>query len=296
MPRTAPTLLFYRGRVNSSRQTPSPLLALLVASAISLVPLPATAFSLDAPEATEEDDNRTRAMEAYRRGTELYNAAEFEEALASFEEAATLYASPDFQFNIGKCYERLGKHEQAVHHYKTYLRTSEDPPDRAVVENSISDLEARIAADAEAEEKARQLEVAPPPEPAEPPPSGKPLVIAGGALLGVGLGVGLGGGLGFGLPVNRDNATLGEVLDNNPEQLTFAEAEDLAARARTNQTLEFVMIGMGGALVVTGAALLALGVKRNKARAAATSEAAASLRAAPSWIRGGAGLTLQGQF
>src|SRR5262249_23267559 len=96
-------------------------------------------------EPPPEDPNIERAKEAYRLGTQLYNEAKFEEALAAFQEAATLFASPDFQFNIAKCYERLGKYEEAIRSYETYLRTAEDDSDHAVVKASIDDLKRRIA-------------------------------------------------------------------------------------------------------------------------------------------------------
>jgi tetratricopeptide (TPR) repeat protein len=250
---------------------------------------PAPAEDAAEDEAPPEDPNYERAVEAYRRGTELYNEAKFEEALEAFQEAATLYASPDFQFNIAKCYERLNKYEDAIRSYELYLRTAEDSGDRAVIEASIADLKRRIEErDAAAAEANKDPEPDPDTGPKKPP--GRALVIAGGALLGVGAAVALGGGLGFGIPVSRDNAILGEVADGNPDRLTFAEADALADQARQNQTLELVMIGVGGALVLTGAVLLGVGMsKKKKANTA-------RLQVAPTWGRTGAGLTLSGRF
>jgi hypothetical protein len=128
----------------------------------------------------------------------------------------------------------------------------------------------------------------PEPEPSKPP--GRALVLTGGVLLGVGAAVGLGGGLGFGIPVSRDNATLGEVLDGNPDALTFADADELANRAAMNQTLELMMIGVGGALVLTGAVLLGVGMSKKK------QAKTARLQVAPTWGRTGAGLSLSGSF
>ena len=265
-----------------------------LAACLALAPTPAWATQPagePAEQPTKQDDAQARARAAYQRGTKLYNEGKFEEALAAFQEAATRYASPDFQFNIAKCYERLGDHEEAIRHYEIYLRTAEDPPDRAVVENSIADLERRIAEEAEQEEEEEEDAPEPKPEP-EPEAPGRALIISGGVLLGVGAALGLGGGLGFGLQVSRDNATLGEVLDGNPGGLTFDDADAIADRARTNQTLEFVMVGLGGAVAITGVALLAAGMaKKNKSPGAA-----AKLRVAPSLARGGAGLIVQGSF
>jgi tetratricopeptide (TPR) repeat protein len=268
----------------------------LLCSVLALAPAQVVAAPAKQPEpapaddeaSPDEDPNYTRAVEAYRRGTELYNAAKFEEALAAFQEAATLYASPDFQFNIAKCYERLGKYEEAILHYETYLRTADDSGDTAVIESSIADLQRRIEERDAAAQKPPDTGPEPEPEPSKPP--GRALVLTGGVLLGVGAAVGLGGGLGFGIPVSRDNATLGEVLDGNPDALTFADADELANRAAMNQTLELVMIGVGGALVLTGAVLLGVGMSKKK------QAKTARLQVAPTWGRTGAGLSLSGSF
>jgi tetratricopeptide (TPR) repeat protein len=267
---------------------PTLCLALVVGPVPVLAAGPPKSDETQEPE-LREDPNFERAKEAYRRGTELYAEAKFEEALASFQEAATLYASPDFQFNIAKCYERLGNFEEAIRSYEIYLRTAEEIDDRALIEASIADLKKRIE---ERDAAANQPEPEPEPEPGKPPPPpGRKLVIAGGALLGVGALVGLGGGLGFGIPVASANGKLGDVLDGgNPDGLTFQEADDLAARAKLFQALELTMIGVGGALAIVGVAVLAVGLKKNK------QATTANLQIAPSWGRGSVGLSIAGSF
>jgi tetratricopeptide (TPR) repeat protein len=278
-------------RVNRLARIVSPLLCGLLTLAPSFA-MAAPAKGKKPPPAEEEDEPEVgppdRAVEAYRRGTELYNNAQFEEALAAFQEAATLYASPDFQFNIAKCYERLGKLEEAKRHYETYLNTADDSSDRAVVESTIKDLERRI--------EAEKIKVVPELEPETyippVPKTSPPLLITGSVLLVVGVGVGLGGGLGFGLPVSRDNATLGDVANGNPDRLTFAEADEIADRARGKQTIELVMIGVGGALAIVGVALVVAG--RKKIREQPNSKP--TLSVSPTAGRTGGGLIFQGSF
>lgn len=278
----------------------SPLLCgLLALPSSTVLAAPGGGEVDDADEVAPADDPplkdpAARAREAYERGTELYNAAKFEEALEAFEEAATLFASPDFQYNIARCYERLGKLEEAIHHYETYLRTADEPPDRAAIEASIAMMKQQLEDDAQRPDD---------PEPErQDPNAGRPLVIAGGVLIGVGVAAGLGGGLGFGIPVARDNQTLGRVVgEGNPDGLTFDEADAIADRARTNQTLEIVLAASGGAIAVVGVALLAVGMKKNKAarsaNEAATEGAPASrLQVAPYAGLDGAGLIVKGAF
>lgn len=269
------------------------LSTLCVPSARAADEPPVTSEAQASAEEMEDEQRRQRAIEADARGSELYSAGKFAEALTAFEEAATLYASPEFQFNIARCYERLGAFEQAIHHYDLYLRTAEDPPDRAVIEDSIADLERRLADEARAEAKPAP-EPVPAPLPIEPTdPPGRGLSIAGASVLGIGAALGLGGGLGYGLHLNRDNRSVQAVLEGNPSGLTFAETEQLAARARRSRTISLALAGAGGALALTGAALLAVGMRR---RAAARTRTSARLHLVPSGSPEGVGLILSGQF
>jgi tetratricopeptide (TPR) repeat protein len=277
----------------------SPLLCGALGGVLAFAPVHVTAAPPKQPEPEPsaedepppEDPNIERAREAYRQGTELYNAAKFEEALQAFQEAATLYASPDFQFNIAKCYERLGKYEEAIRSYETYLRTAEDDSDHAVVQASIEDLKRRIAE----RDAAAQKDPEPDPDPQpddKPKHPGRALIITGGVLLGAGVVFAVAGGLANGLPVSNKNKQLGEVLDTNPDGLTFGEANTLANDARKLQTLEIVNIAIGSAIAVTGAALLGVGMAKKKKAGKTT----AQFQVAPSWGRSSVGLTLSGRF
>ena len=256
-------------------------------------------------EPNEQDAQVARAMDAYQRGTQNYNLAQYEAALADFTEAASLYASPDFQYNIGLCYEKLGKHEEAIRAFAAYLRAKPDAEDRPNVENRIHALEQALEQEAEqrrreaeAAEAARLAAASAEPEPApvqpadepEPTPVGRPLIIAGAALIGLGAAVALGGGIGFGVAAGRRSRAIDEVqTGGNPEELTFGDTQQLE---REGKRLEGLQIGMaaGGAVVaVTGAVLLALGLRKQQA-------AKTQARLGPTLGRSGAGLVLTGRF
>ncbi len=241
-------------------------------------------------------------MAAYERGTQNYNRAQYEAALADFTEAASLYASPDFQYNIGLCYEKLGKLDEAIRAFSTYLRAKPDAEDRPNVEDRIQTLQERLEErrrEAEAQAATPEPTPEPEPEPTPPPPDDepasdddggasprRPLVIAGAALVGVGAAVALGGGIGFGVVARSRSQAVDEIqAGGNPEALGF---DDALALEREGKRFEGIQIGMaaGGAVVaVTGAVLLALGLRKPQA-----SRPQAWL--APS--RGG--LTLSGRF
>ena len=227
---------------------------------------------------TAQDAQLDQAMRAYERGTDNYNHAQYEAALADFKEAASLYASPDFQYNIGLCYEKLGKLDEAIRAFATYLRAKPDAPDRANVEDRIHDLEERIEQqkrDAEAAEAARleaERSKAPPPVepkddvPQEPKDEGKGLVIAGAALIGLGGAVALGGGIGFGVAAGQRSKAVDDVQSGgNPDGLTFAETQTLEDQGKRLEAIQIGMAAGGAVVAVTGSVLLALGLRKRQA-------------------------------
>jgi tetratricopeptide (TPR) repeat protein len=243
-------------------------------------------------------------MAAYERGTKNYNRAQYEEALADFTEAASLYASPDFQYNIGLCYEKLGKYDDAIRAFSTYLRAKPDADDRPNVENRIQMLQQELERrerEAEDAEAARVAEPSPqpPPEPAQPidddaaPPAtdaGRPLIVSGAALAGVGAAVALGGGIAFGVLAGRRSAAVDEVqTGGNPEELSFDETRELEREGKRFEGIQIGMVAGGAVVAVTGAVLLALGLRKRQA-------AGAQARLAPALGRGTAGLVLTGRF
>ncbi len=88
------------------------------------------------------------------------------------------------------------------------------------------------------------------------------------------------------------NRLLGDVWKRPGLALRDRSIVTLSALIARNQTIELVSIGVGGALAVTGAALLAVGLSKNKKAAGA----AARLQLSPTWARTGAGLILRGDF
>src|SRR5688572_25909182 len=142
-------------------------------------PLPSVEDEPPQPEEPKEDPMLTRAMAAYERGQENYKLAQYEAALADFQEASSLYASPDFQYNIGLCYEKLGRYDQAVLAYVTYLKVKPDADDRVSVEATIKRLQEII----KQQKEAPTTTPTPQPEgPKDTPPerdTSKPLIISG---------------------------------------------------------------------------------------------------------------------
>lgn len=248
-------------------------------------------------------------MAAYQRGTQNFKLALYEAALADFTEAASLYASPDFQFNIGLCYEKLDKYDDAIRAFATYLRAKPDAEDRPDVENRIHALEQlsnQRKAEAE-EDRARARDAArrseePVVEPVvdEPPPptdAGRPLIIAGVALAGVGVAVGLGGGIGLGvLASKRSNAVDAVLTGGNPDGLTFSQTQTLEDEGKRFEGFQIGLAASGAVVAVTGAVLLAVGLRQRQA--GRTQAQARAWQVGPLVVRTSstAGLLLTGRF
>lgn len=281
----------------------APFLALPIAISLVVAPpaedkAPATAPADVAPPGTapteppRQDPQLERAMESYELGKKAYNAARYEDALGHFQEAATRYASPDFQYNIGLCYERLGKPDEAIRAFRTYLRAKPDADDRANVEDRIFQLERELErAKAEANGEPMPPQPDPDPGPAEPPKPSRPFIITGAVLTGVGAALALGGGIGFGVAAADRSASVDDVNGGNPDGLTFDEVQTLDEEGRRFETFQIVTAAAGAAVAVTGVALLAVGLKRKKA-----AQAGPSATLVPTWTGRSAGLSLQGRF
>ena len=285
-----------------------------VAAALTAVmlcaPRPAQARALGHSQPAD-DVQVERSMQIYKEGLEHFRAGEYERALANFQEASALYASPAFQYNIGRCYEELGRNEDAVRAFEIYLKAKPDAPDSGDVRERIGRLRGLAEAERKAAEQAKQTEqaeddddgepqadpepVSPPVAAVDEPPSrpGRPLVISGAVLLGVGAALALGGGIGFGVLARQRSDELDEIqTGGNPEQASLAEAEEVESEGRAAELGQIGTAAAGSAIAIAGVVLVVLGTQRNKKG----QTAANAVQLVPRWSRHGAGLALSGRF
>lgn len=243
-------------------------------------------------------------MTAFNDGQAAYDRGEYKAALDLFLEAQSLYPSPVFHYNIGRCYEALENYEQAITSYNAYLRstkssTGADPEDKANIENTIARLEKLLDAEKAEDEAARNKDPViivqeTEAEPKSPP--GRGLMITGGVLTALGAGVLIAGGAVFGSKAGRVSKQLDEVYSGNPDKVTLAEARDLDAQGVSAERNQIIMMSIGSAVAVTGVALLVVGVlkaKKAKTKKAADKPAAQLI---PALGPSNAGFVLQGRF
>lgn len=294
----------------SHRSVGSRPVALLLATALGGAPV--TTMAAPAPEGETAEvaanpEPLAEAQKLYERGRAKFETADYQAAVELWTEA---YAQvPDNSdgaqirvlliFNIATARERafdvtqdpaelrqakilLGNFEKSIP--AIYGEGAEADAERARVQEKVAALDERLAA-YEASQEPDPVVVTPPPEPdPDPEPvedNSRGLIIGGAVAAGIGV-IGL-GVMGAGLSIG---ASANDITDL--EETDVQGRRDQFDRGRTGNRLALVGGIGGGALLVTGAVLLALGLKRKKAGGAVS--------LVPTANRNSAALMLRGRF
>ncbi|GEM_PF-5980366 len=200
------------------------------------------------------------AIESFKTGQQLYAQRHYEQALQAYLHAYELMPAPDFLYNVGVCHEALGRPSEAMEAFRTYLEKKPEASDRAAVEQRLVRLEARHQ---ELElERARNTPVAPTrtvDSRAAPREirAGRWLLVTGGVVFAAGASVAIGGGASFGLAARERSTQVSDPIGKSYEQVKTLDRE-----GRRLETLQLVTVGIGAAVAIVGAALVALGIKR----------------------------------
>lgn len=125
----------------------------IIGAVVLLAALPSSARAEDRPG----------ARRAFQEGRRHYDLGEYEQALESFKQAYHRYEDPVFLFNFAQCHRALGRKQEAINSYKSYLRNAKSLANRDEVQKIIGTLEASVAA-----EKAARDALPPREEPAQP--------------------------------------------------------------------------------------------------------------------------------
>jgi tetratricopeptide (TPR) repeat protein len=92
--------------------------------------------------ARAEDVERSRAH--YKAAISYFDAGQYEKALGEFESAAQFSPRPEFEFNIARCYEMMGKAELAIQRFEHYLQLRPESSDRPEVEARMGRLKQQL--------------------------------------------------------------------------------------------------------------------------------------------------------
>ncbi len=192
----------------------------LAARAVADEPPPVT------PE-TAADADVVKARERFRIGQERFAAHDYEAALREFEAARLIKAVAEFDFNIAVCLEHLGKAQEAIGTYRTFIDETVDPA-------ALADARARIAK-LEAAEAPKPAPVAAPPIVAAPAPSPRsytaPIVLGVGALALAAIATAVM------VPVFHEYDQVSASWDRMPTPQLAAEADYLKTRLEVSYAL-----------------------------------------------------------
>ena len=175
-------------------------------------------------------DKRAQAVQLAEDSEKAYKAGNFEKAAKLLRKAHDLYPEPTLLYNLGRALEGMGDAKDAVAAYESYLHDAKQIDDRGAIERRITTLKKQI-------EREQQPPPPPPPHDDNPPP-----------------------------PPHDDNPPPPPPPhdDNPPPPPPPPKDEPLPPRsvpaapadtgdASARPYLPWATIGMGGALVVTGA-------------------------------------------
>ncbi|GAC1455265.1 MAG: hypothetical protein PVSMB1_04690 [Gemmatimonadaceae bacterium] len=243
-------------------------------------------------------DEIAGAKAHYERGSKLFELGRFDEAAKEYSEAFELKDDPAFLYNIAQA-NRLGGHtEQALFFYRSYLHKAPNAPNRGEVAARIQELQSLIEQQARAKstpprdetariapnanEAARETTAAQGSSSTaksssdaavvgvrgdKTSPPGRTKKVVGLVVGAVGVGA-LAGGIVASVLTARANdkvvatANGGGVFDPSVQ-----------GSAKSSQAAEIGLYAAGGAMVVTGVVLYALGVRENRHAAAFASVA-----------------------
>jgi tetratricopeptide (TPR) repeat protein len=200
-----------------------------------------------APALAQIDPDTEIARRHFERGTEHYDAGRYDEAVREFEAAREVRASPAFDYNIARCYDRLERVEEAIAAYRRYLSSGQSDEESAEAAARIAVLRERLARRAPTPPPT----VAPPPPAAPPPPiavtssppSKRRQWLGAGVALGAGGVAFLGAGLGLYLGV-------GPEYDRLSQTCAPSCAKDSWRGLQATEQAGIALLSIGGALVV----------------------------------------------
>lgn len=208
----------------------------------------------------------SEARKHYERGTALYDLQRYGEAAKEYELAFEQQPDAALLFNLGQAYRLAHQYASAIGAFRSYLRRMPDAPNRPEVEGRIAELQ-RLVDEQNRTQHAARLSALPRVDPpratsvrdnvtvSDSRAKGRTLKIAGAAVFGAGaLALGLGGAM---AALASDAA---HDL-NHPASGRFdAGAED---RRNTYQASDIACFAIGGAALVAGAAVFAVGWRRS---------------------------------
>lgn len=230
---------------------------------LGLLSVATSALGQDAPPTGSEDVGSDEdARLHFELGRRAYARADYETALAEFQQSYAFSSRPELHYNLFLVFHELERDDEAVVELRAFLETVEDDEMRSQLEARLSRIEASLAARraGEAHDEAEETEATPADTIdigeevvlAPPPRAGEELTIAGATTLGAGALSLIAFGVLGALALNEREALEGRCAPSCSAADT-ASGRDLALGAD-------VTLGIGVALAAAGGVLLGIGL------------------------------------
>jgi tetratricopeptide (TPR) repeat protein len=254
---------------------------LLAAALLLVVPQPALAQPSPAPAPAPDSDAKVRARAYVDAGLQAHERGDYDAALALYQQAYDLLPHPALFFNMGQAHRLAGRPAEALAMYRRYLVEVPTGPLADQTRVWIAALEG--AADF-APGPSRAPAPTPTPSPMASPapaPTRRSPTWTYAALGAAASGVATVAAAGyFGLRAQR-------ISDQLSEPGAPYDPDEIARGERAERTM-FVLYGIGGALIVGGAAAFLFAPEQSLAEG--------ELSVTPVLAADGAGLALSGHF
>lgn len=225
----------------------------------------------EGPETGSTEEEKDEAESLSDKAIAEFSAKNYAGAVELFQQAYEIDPNPNYLFNIGRVYEEAGEFEPAVEYYAKFVKqpgvdldSREVALERLRVLRAILEETREPAAEPKDEPKEEpkvEPVVTPPPTPVDTDAQRKRKAMrgAGFGLVGAGAAALIGG------------AVVGSLAQNDSDKaFDMDEADSLAARrdfldkAQTKALTADVLYGVGGALLLTGVVLVAVGYSKPK--------------------------------
>jgi tetratricopeptide (TPR) repeat protein len=109
--------------------------------AVAVAALLTTGTAWGAP--TDDPDTEV-ARRHFVAGVSAYDRADYETALREFRTAQRARPRPAFDFNIGRCLDRMERYAEAIEAYQRFAAAAPDDPEAAEARARVTTLQARL--------------------------------------------------------------------------------------------------------------------------------------------------------
>lgn len=244
-------------------------------------------------ETDATDEEKDEAEQLSEQAIAEFSAKNYAGAVELFQQAYEIDPQPNYLFNIGRVYEEAGEFEPAVEYYAKFVKQpGVDLSSREIALERLRVLRAILEETREPQTEPEQPQpepevtpqVTPPPQPVDNDAQRKRKTMraAGFGLVGVGAGALIGAAVVGSLAQNdRDDAFDRDQADS------LTARQDLLDKAQSKALTADVLYGVGGALLLTGVILVAVGYSKPKTQRVALT---------PSFGPSGGGMELRLRF